>query len=552
MSGAAGFSRVRRSALAAGLMVAASAALPAHAGAVEEARLAAHVRTLSSDAFQGRFPGTVGETRAVAYVLSQFKAVGLSPGGEVVGGRRTWFQSVPITKSQITGSVAAALTTEQGAKPWSQGEEIALRSTLADVTRVSVKDAPFVFVGGSYADPAKDGKDLEGIDFTGKVALFLFNLPPKGPPPKPGVPPPPSKVTQAVRQGAVGALFVHQPGLVGYAWTTVANSYVQTRFDIPRSGPPPGRPQIDGAIREDVAESLFRAAGQDLAALSKASQAPEFKPVALKGPTLSVDYPVSVVHDTSRTVMGRLAGTTHPDEVILYGAHWDHEGVGKPDATGDRIYHGALDNASGVASLIEIGRGLAHRPRTERSQVFVAWTLEEPGLLGSTYYADHPVYPLRDTVADITMDCMLPIGRARDFGGWGYEDSTLDRWLEAAGAAQGRSYQPTSHPERGYKYRSDHAPFARKGVPAVLFMSGTDLVAGGKAQGEAYFTDFFAHRYHQQSDRFDATWKLDGIAADVDLLVGFGERLGNTRDRPHWKPGSEFAAAGAALAGATP
>jgi Zn-dependent M28 family amino/carboxypeptidase len=506
----------------------------------DTAAIAGHIRILASDAFQGRFPRTIGETKAVAYIVSEFKKVGLSPGGEIVDKRRTWFQNVPVTSSDIVGGVTATLATPQGRTTWVQSQDIAIRSTLLETPHVHVADASFVFIGSSYADPEKNGHDLDDIDLKGKIALFTFNPAPPRYAPKPGAA---GLMLQALRAGASGILFIHQAALVGYAWATTANSYVQTRFDVPREDRAPLRIPLEGAISENAAAALFHAAGLDLHTVAKTVGAPTFKPIALTGPTLSVDYDARLAHGVSRTVMGRLVGTTHPKETIIFGAHWDHEGMGAPDAAGDRIYHGALDNASGVAGLIEIARGIAKKPRTERSIVFISWTLEEPGLLGSTYYSEHPVYPLETTVADITMDCLLPIGHAHDFGGWGYEDSTLDRWLIEAGAAQGRRYAPTSHPERGYKYRSDHYPFAKKGVPSVLFLSGADLIDGGREKGEAYFTEFFAHRYHQQSDRFDATWNLDGLADDVRLLVDFGVKLGNTRAWPEWKPISEFKSA---------
>jgi Zn-dependent M28 family amino/carboxypeptidase len=499
-----------------------------------------HIRVLSSNEFEGRFPGTIGEAKSVAYVLSQFKKIGLAPGGEVVGGLRTWFQRVPITRSNIVGPLDATLTTSQGRTSWTQGHEIAVRSTLVRTAHVRVNAAPFVFIGSSFADPQKDGHDLDGVDLRGKIALFDFSIPRPGGTSKPGAARPASLATEAARRGAVGALFIHQPALAGYPWATIANSFSQTRFEIPRKGPAPAHLLLEGAIREDAAADLFRASGFDLEAVSKQARVPDFKPLTLKGPTLSLSYDVRHVHGVSRSVIGRLEGTTHPNETIIYGAHWDHEGIGAPDATGDRVYHGALDNASGVAGLLEIARGLAARPRTERSQVFISWTLEEPGLLGSTYYTEHPTYPLATTVAYINLDILLPIGRACDFGGWGYEDSTLGHWLIDAGAAQHRHYEPTSHPERGYKFRSDQYPIASKGVPAIFFMSGTDLLDGGRDIGEAYFTDYFEHHYHQQTDRYHADWKFDGVADDVDLLVDFGRRLGNARTWPDWKPGSEF------------
>ncbi|HLL83427.1 MAG TPA: M28 family metallopeptidase, partial [Longimicrobium sp.] len=284
-----------------------------------------------------------------------------------------------------------------------------------------------------------------------------------------------------------------------------------------------------------------RAAGQDFEALKRRAQSREFRPVTLNGATFSASYGVRRSNIRSRNVLGRIPGSTRPNETVLYGGHWDHLGVGRPDARGDSIYNGAVDNATGIAAVIEIARAFAAGPRPERSVVFAAWTVEEKGLLGSEYYASNPVYPLETTVAGFNIDALSPTGPARDVLVIGYGQSELEDRLERVLAANGRVVARDAHPEAGYFYRSDHFPMAKRGVPMLYVDSGEDLVSGGRAAGEAAGQAYNRDRYHQPADEFDAaTWNFQGIAQDALVLHRLGMQLANSRDWPNYRTSSEF------------
>jgi Zn-dependent M28 family amino/carboxypeptidase len=262
----------------------------------------------------------------------------------------------------------------------------------------------------------------------------------------------------------------------------------------------------------------------------------------LKGVTFSTDYAIDAQKVISHNVVGVLPGKTHPNERIIYSSHWDHLGVGLPDAKGDRIYNGAVDNADGTATLIELGRAFAHGKRPDRTVVFLSVTAEEKGLLGSEYYAANPLYPLATTVANLNMDALAPVGPAKDFGTSGSIGVTLQDDLVAVGKAHGRTYSPDPRPEAGSFFRSDHFSFAKRGVPAISFGSGRDLVNGGKAAGDAFGKEYTANRYHQPADEIGPDWNSDGIAADATLLYDLGQSLANSREWPEWKAGAEFKA----------
>jgi Zn-dependent M28 family amino/carboxypeptidase len=265
--------------------------------------------------------------------------------------------------------------------------------------------------------------------------------------------------------------------------------------------------------------------------------------VVLKGETFSAHYDVAVDKITSHNVVGLVTGSKHPDETIIYSAHWDHLGIGAPDDTGDRIYNGAVDNATGTAALIEMGRAFAHAPKPERSVVFLAVTAEEKGLLGSEYYASHPLYPLAKTVANINTDALSPGGVARDFSISGSAKLGLLDDLIAVAKRHDLSFTPDSHPEAGYFFRSDHFSFAKRGVPALSFGSGEDLVDGGKQAGEAQGREYGIKHYHQPSDEWQASWTFAGMAHDLPVLYDLGTQLANSREWPNWSEDSEFRAA---------
>jgi Zn-dependent M28 family amino/carboxypeptidase len=347
------------------------------------------------------------------------------------------------------------------------------------------------------------------------------------------------KYEEGARQGAAGVIVIHERDPASYGWATVKNSNTNAQFDIVRQDPRAAHTPFEAWIQRDNAVALFNASGLDFEALKKAAQQRDFRPVPLKA-TLSADYGVDASVITSHNVLGLLPGRTHPDETVIYSAHWDHLGVGAPDARGDRIYNGAIDNGTGISSLLELGRAFAQGPRPERSVVFLAVTAEEKGLLGSEYYAANPLYPLAKTAGVINMDALGVYGPARNFSISGAAKLGLLDDLIAEGQRRGRSFMPEPHPEAGGFYRSDHFSFAKRGVPAISFESGNDLLKGGTERGEALARDYTAHRYHQPADEWSADWDLTGLAQDLSMLYAVGFRLANSREWPNWSADSEF------------
>ena len=515
----------------------------------DTARLSEHIKVLSSDAFEGRGPATPGEVKSVAYITKEFKAAGLQPGGDKTKAGRAWTQNVPLEEFQIKGPMAFTVKAGGKAQAWKQGEEIAVRAPETGVAKIDVKDAPVVFVGYGVKAPERHWDDFKGVDLHGKIALVLVNDPDfetgKG-----------DfggkamtyygrwtyKYEEAARQGAIGFIVIHETAPASYGWNTVKNSNTNAVFDIIRKDPAKVHAPIEAWIQHDPTVALFKAAGLDFEALKKEAQTRAFKPVTLKGVTISTAFAVDVRKVVSHNVVGILPGTKHPGERIIYTAHWDHLGVGMPDAKGDRIYNGAVDNASGVSGLIELGRAFAHAPRTERTVQFMAVTAEEKGLLGSEYYATNPLYPLATTVADINMDGAAVDGPAKDISTSGDAGLTLQDDLIAVAKAHGRSFTPDSRPEAGGFFRSDHFSFAKQGLPALSFGSGEDMVKGGVAAGKAASEAYTRDRYHQPGDEFDPNWDLSGMAQDLTIAFDLGRELANSREWPQWKAGSEFKA----------
>lgn len=513
-------------------------------------RLSAEVKTLSSDAFEGRAPDTSGEIKTVEYITREFTDAGLSPGGDMKDGKRTWTQAVPLGRFEITGPVKIAVRTGGETVPWTQGEQIAVRAAMNGTTVVKVDNVPLVFVGYGVDAPERNWDDYKGLDLKGKIGIVLVNDPDfeTGQGDFGGKAMTyygrwTYKYEEAARRGAVGMLVVHETDPASYGWETVKNSNTNTMFDIVRAHPAEDHTLIEGWIQHDVAVELFRRAGLDFAALKKEAQTRDFRPVELQGASFNADYAVSSQVITSHNVVGRVEGAMRPDETVIYSAHWDHLGIGAPDARGDRINNGAVDNATGTAALIEMGRAFANGKRPERSVVFLAVTAEEKGLLGSEYYAANPLYPLATTVAVLNMDALSPWGPTRDFSISGSAKlDLLDRLIGAAKAWK-RTYTPDAKPEAGLFFRSDHFPFAKRGVPAVSFDSGEDWVDGGVAAGKAASEDYSTNRYHQPADEWNAKWPFTGMQQDLALLYKVGSDLANSDQWPNWTADSEFRAA---------
>ena len=517
---------------------------------VSPERLSADVKTLASDAFEGRAPGTPGETKTIDWLVAQFKAMKLAPGGP----NGSWTQAVPLVHTRMgTGTVTA------GTQTLTQSRDVYL-STVRGVDRVAIANAPMVFVGYGVTAPERGWDDFKGLDLKGKVAVFLVNDPDfeatagddaKG---RFGD----RRMTyygrwtykfeEAARRGAVAALIVHDTAGAGYGWDTV-KAPAGENYDIVRSDPT-SRVLLQGWIEGAAATRLFAESGQDLAALRKAARRSDFRPVVLKQ-AFSVDLPVR--HDTaeSRNVLAKLPGKTRPDEVVMFGAHWDAYGIGAPDAQGRTIRPGANDDALGVAGVLELARTFAKRPRTDRSLVFALWSGEERGLLGSETYAVDPVYPAAKTVANLTLDILQTAGPARDVLLVGAGQNSLEDMLGDAAKAQGRVVTPEALPERGLFYRADHFAVARRGVPTLLLMAisgASDLVTGGRPAGQAWL-DGYMKCYHQTCDAWSKDWDLRGAAQDVALFQTIGTTLANGRAWPEWREGSEFKAIRAESAG---
>jgi Zn-dependent M28 family amino/carboxypeptidase len=515
----------------------------------DPARLSQHVQTLGSDAFEGRAPATNGETKTVAYLSEQFAAAGLQPGGDIVNGQRTWTQAVPLLRSEFTAAPHVSINIGGKATELTQGEQIAVRSPTNGDKAMSIDGAELVFVGYGVKAPERAWDDFKGLDAKGKILVMLVNDPDfEGGEGDFGGKAMTYygrwtyKYEEGARRGAKGVLVIHETDPASYGWATVKNSNTNAMFDIVRQNPAADHPPLEGWIQRDLAAQLFAASGTSFDAMKAAAKRKDFRPVPLKA-NLTVHGGAKTEVITSHNVVGILPGSARPDETVIYSAHWDHLGIGLPDANGDRVYNGAMDNGTGLAHLIEQARAFSTGPRPQRSVVFLAVTAEEKGLLGSEYYAANPLYPAAKTAGVINTDVMGVLGPARDYTIRGNQKFGLLDMLVQEGAKRGRSYTPDPRPETGGFFRSDHFTLAKVGVPAMSFGSGQDLVNGGVARAQAWQANYTAKMYHQPDDEFTASWDFTGIAQDAELLHGVGLHLANSCEWPNWSQDSEFRAA---------
>jgi len=527
-------------------------AIPAAAqqmGPFDPARLSATDKTISDDSFEGRGPATRAETKTINYIADAFKAAGVQPGGDMVNGQRSWFQNVPLLQSSWVTAPKMTLGLNGKDVSLTQGEQIAARAPMTGVKGLDLSHIPLVFVGYGVKAPERSWDDFKGQDMHGKIMVVLVNDPDfEGGEGDFGGKAMTYygrwtyKYEEGARQGADGVLVIHETEPASYGWNTVKNSNTNTMFDIVRQDPAAKHPPVEGWIQKSLAEQIFAASGTSFEAMKAAAKKKDFKPVPLKA-SLSLNGGANVEVITSHNVVGWLPGKTHPDETVIYSAHWDHLGIGKPDDTGDTIYNGALDNATGISQLIEQARVFAKEPRTDRSIVFLAVTAEEKGLLGSEYYAQNPIFPAAKTAGVINTDGGSIYGPAKNFTISGNAKLDLLDMLIAEGKKQGRYYSPDPHPEAGYFFRSDHFSFAKVGVPAISFGDGNDLVSGGVKRGEALSDEYTDKHYHQPSDEWSTDWDFRGMAQDANMLHNLGRDLANSSDWPNWSPDSEFRAA---------
>ncbi len=499
-------------------------------------------RTLSSDAFEGRMPGTPGEEKTLAYLVEKFAAAGLQPGNH-----GSWFQDVPLV--EIEGRSYAPLTVQGNGRSLSfkQGDDW-IGVSFREVPHTDLTASELVFVGYGIDAPERGWNDYAGIDMHGKTAVILINDPDYESESLEGTFNGKAmtyygrwtyKYEEAARQGAAGAIIVHDTYPASYGWNVVQSSWSGPQAFAERKDGGADQTQFNGWVQKPVAEAILKAAGQDLAALSAAAKQPGFKPVPL-GLTVSASFDNTVRRYASKNVIGVLPGNKRPDEYVLHSAHWDHLGRCTANAEGDDICNGAIDNATGTAALVAMAEAHRKAGPAARSLVFIALTAEEQGLLGSEYYAANPVFPLDHTVGGVNMDALSLAGPAKDVTVVGGGKSELDAYLAQALVAEGRTATPDPEPQAGYYYRSDHFSFAKRGVPMFNIEGGKDLVNGGRAAGEAWSKHYNDTAYHGPDDEYDPNWDWSGVARDLQLYYRLGRMLAETDAWPNWLPGDEF------------
>jgi Zn-dependent M28 family amino/carboxypeptidase len=518
---------------------------------IEAAPILEHIKVLSSNQFEGRAPGTPGEDKTVEYISGQFQKIGLKPGNT----DGSYIQKVPlvgITATPAKPLIVGRDNARTGFK-W-RDDVVAWSKHVADTA--GLENSDIVFVGYGVVAPEYNWDDFKGVDLKGKTMLVLVN--------DPQVPDPsdPSKLDartfngnamtyygrwtykyeEAARRGAAGVFIVHEEGLAGYPFAVVQGRLGE-QFDLVTPDKNMGRANIEGWLTLDATKRLLKMAGQDFEALKKQATTREFKPVPL-GLKASMTIHNKLRAVESRNVLAKLEGSDPAlkDEYVVYSAHWDHFGIGEP-VNGDKIYHGALDNASGVASILEIAKAFtAVKPAPKRSILFLAVTAEEQGLLGSQYYSITPMYPLAKTLANINIDGINQWGRTKDITVVGLGASDLDDYLRDAAAEQSRTLRPDPEPEKGFYYRSDHFNFAKQGVPALDPDSGIEFIGKAPEYGKQKRDEYTKNDYHKPSDTVKPDWDLSGAVEDNELLFAVGYRVANADKFPDWKPGNEFKA----------
>ena len=505
--------------------------------------LMGHIKVLASDEFMGRRPFSPGEEKTVAYMQQTFTRLGLEPGNG-----NSYIQEVPLVDITVNADPIIKGHGEKGNFELKNVEDYILATELTDSV-IKLDNDEVVFTGYGVVAPEYGWNDYAGIDVKGKIVLVLVN--------DPGFNAGDTtifkgttmtyygrwtyKYEEAARQGAKACLIVHNTKAASYPFSVVQNSWGKSNLYLDTRGSNEYHCALNGWVTGEAAKKILAAAGQDTTLLAQADKK-GFKAVSL-GIKLSTSAKVTTVYNKSKNVIAKITGSKHPDEYIIYTAHWDHLGVGKPDAKGDTIYNGAIDNASGSAALLEVARAFKNeKSKPERTVIFLSVTSEEQGLLGSKFYSEHPIYPLDKTVAEINMDGVNAMGKRKDVSISGQGQSTLEDFFVEAAKAQGRYLSPEDKPEAGGYFRSDHFNFAKKGVPALNAGGGTDDVAGGKKEGERQRDEYTDKHYHQPSDEYDPAWTFDGGLDDLRLLYNVGRRVAYGNEWPEWKEGSEFKA----------
>ncbi|MDR7133129.1 Zn-dependent M28 family amino/carboxypeptidase [Lysobacter niastensis] len=536
---------------------AATAGATAHTfnAAINAADFGEMVKQLASDEFEGRGPGSPGEEKSVEYIKAQFERLGLKPGNN-----GSYFQTVPMVQTTADETTVLKLDVKGQPRELKFGSDMVI-GTRTGKPEVKIDASDLVFVGYGVNAPEQKWNDYAGVDVKGKTVMMFVN--------DPGFHSQDEKLfegkrmtyygrwtykfEEAARQGAAAALIIHDNEGASYGWDVVKNSWSGAQFDLPAKDDPDPRLPVQGWISGDTARRLMSDLGQDLDKLYQAANKPGFKAIPLQA-KLSVDLKSQISEKSSRNVVALLPGAKRPDEAIVYMAHWDHlgnhaheadeHGASSASAADDVIYNGAIDNATGVAGILEIAEAFSKQtPPPDRSLLFLAVTLEESGLLGSKYYVAHPAVPLDKTVAVINLDAMPVIGKARDMTVVGYGSSQLEDILKRVADGQGRVLHPEATPQDGFYFRSDHFNFAKAGVPALYAKGGDDLIEGGTAAGRLAQVDYRDNRYHKPADEYDAGWKMDGVVQDLEALYSVGRDLAGSEKWPTWYEGNAFRSA---------
>ena len=513
--------------------------------------LLGQIKDLSADSMEGRAPGTPGEDKTVAYLTKQFQALGLKPGNP----DGSWTQKVDLIgyTSRPTATVTAGRKSIALTFP-----DDYVANSRHNRPETKVENSDIVFVGYGVVAPEYGWNDYKDVDVKGKTILMLVNDPAI---PAPGAPP--GDTTQldssmfrgkamtyygrwtykyeiATAKGAAAAIIIHETGPAGYPYDVVRGSNSQEQFDVP-SPDAEKRVPVEGWITLPKAKELLAAAGQNFDSLKAAAKRKDFKPVTLNAKA-SFDVKIAVRQVQSKNVVAKLEGSDKKDELVIYSAHWDHLGR-DTTAKGDQIYNGALDNASGTAALLQIAGAFTKLPTPpRRSVLFLAVTAEEKGLLGAKYYAEHPLYPLNETVADINMDGVNQWGRTTDYTVVGLGNSSLEDDLARVLHAEQRTIRPDPEPEKGFYYRSDHFEFAKEGVPALYLDAGTEYVGKPNGYGMQKRDEYTNKDYHAPSDEVKPDWDLSGAVDDLRVLFRVGYIVAQSDAMPQWKPGTEFKA----------
>ena len=506
-----------------------------------EAMLHQHIAVLASDEFEGRAPATPGEEKTINYLQSEFEALGIDPGNG-----DSYFQSVSVTEITTANDAVLIFSGSNYDVELEYATEMIVGSQQ-QIPTTSIVDSELVFVGYGVVAPERDWNDYAGIDVVGKTVVILVN--------DPGYATQDPdvfngnamtyygrwtyKYEEAARQGAAGALIVHETGPAGYGWEVVSGSWSGPQIGLQADNLNSDKNDIEGWLTLNSAEALFAGAGLNYQQLKATAAQPGFTAVPLGDVTASVAIQNSVRTSLSQNVIAMIPGTERPTETIIYTAHWDHLGV-NAEILGDNIYNGAADNATGTAALLAMAKMHADAGPAPRSVVFLAVTAEESGLLGSRWYTEHPVFPLATTVANINIDVLNTYGPMHDIVVVGNGSSELEAYLEEAATAQGRYIVEEPNPERGYYYRSDHFNFAKAGVPALYAESGEDSVEFGKKWGAEQAQDYNETRYHAPSDEYDPNWNLEGAAQDILLYFDVASKLSRESSFPNWLEGNEF------------